>query len=530
MLRLHRSQHGIAMVTVMLVATVLTLLFVAAVGYAIQSQPLSRRDQDWNAALAAAQAGVDDYTYRLQQNDTYRSYPDTDPPSPPNPAFTGWQDVPGPANEGQFHYSAVDQTAVDGSVVLTSTGRVRNVTRTVRVTFRRRNFFDYVYFTDYETSDPKLRNGSRSTCEMYWYRGRDDGVCGHINFITDDTITGPLHTNDAFWVLGNPKFLGPVTTAWSETNGCTERPNLNFRWWPLNDCGDRPEFRREGDPAVAPNLDLPDTNSKLRTQADPPNTGCLYTGPTRITLNPAGTMKVESPLTAAGPGVNCPVGDNVPLPTNGVVYVRAVPTGETVSCPQGGGNWLGYPIEEDDTRRPDYDCNNGDVFVSGTLRGRLTIGADHDVVVVDDLSYVGGTGGKDILGLIATEYVWVYHPVNSFGQNLTNLEDLTINAAILALNGSFVVENSDKGATLGTLNVTGAIAQQWRGIVGRSNLSGDPLHGYSKNYVWDQRLQYDSPPHAFDELDTAFQPKLWAETKAPPPCPPTPPGSPCLPP
>jgi hypothetical protein len=120
--------------------------------------------------------------------------------------------------------------------------------------------------------------------------------------------------------------------------------------------------------------------------------------------------------------------------------------------------------------------------------------------------------------------------VNSFGQNLTNPEDLTINAAILALNGSFVVQNNDKGAMLGTLNVTGAIAQQWRGIVGRSNLSGDPLHGYSKNYVWDQRLQYDSPPHAFDELDTAFQPKLWAETKAPPPCPPTPPGSPCLPP
>jgi hypothetical protein len=42
------------------------LLMVAALGYAVQSEPSARRDQDWNAALAAAQAGVDDYLYRLQ--------------------------------------------------------------------------------------------------------------------------------------------------------------------------------------------------------------------------------------------------------------------------------------------------------------------------------------------------------------------------------------------------------------------------------------------------------------------------------
>jgi hypothetical protein len=368
---------------------------------------------------------------------------------------------------------------------------------------------------------------------MYWYQSRPSG-CGHINFITDDTITGPLHTNDAFWVLGNPRFLGPVTTAWSGTNGCAETGTLNFRWLPWNDCSDRPEFSRTGDPAVAANLDLPDTNSTLQRQTDPPNTGCLYTGPTRITLNPGGTMNVDSPRTTAGPGVNCPVGANVPLPANGVVYVRAVPPGEAVTCDPDGDNGVGYPVDDDgadNPYNPDYDCNDGDVFVSGTLRGRLTIGADHDVVIVDDLRYAGGTGGTDLLGLIATEYVWVYHPVNRFGQNLTTaLDDLRIDAAILALNGSFVVQNYDKGATLEGLNVTGAIAQQWRGIVGQSGGGGDPLHGYSKNYVWDQRLQYDSPPHAFDQLDTAFQPKRWAEAKEPPPCPATPPVTqPCLP-
>ena len=88
------------MITVMMIVVVLSLLMVAALNYAIQSEPLSRRDQDWNAALAAAQAGVDDYLYRLQQDDEYIQYSATNPPTPANVAFTGWHDIPGPANDG----------------------------------------------------------------------------------------------------------------------------------------------------------------------------------------------------------------------------------------------------------------------------------------------------------------------------------------------------------------------------------------------------------------------------------------------
>ena len=35
---------------------------------------VSRRDQDWNAALAAAEAGLDDYLFRLNENDQYYLY------------------------------------------------------------------------------------------------------------------------------------------------------------------------------------------------------------------------------------------------------------------------------------------------------------------------------------------------------------------------------------------------------------------------------------------------------------------------
>ena len=107
-MRNRKAQEGVAMITVMMIVVVLSLLMVASVNYAMQAEPQSRRDQDWNAALAAAQAGVDDYLYRLQQDDEYIQYSATNPPTPANVAFTGWHDIPGAANEGEFHYSATN--------------------------------------------------------------------------------------------------------------------------------------------------------------------------------------------------------------------------------------------------------------------------------------------------------------------------------------------------------------------------------------------------------------------------------------
>ena len=81
-MRRRNGQEGVAMITIMMIVVVLTLLMVATLNYAMQGEPQSRRDQDWNAALAAAQAGVDDYLYRLQQDDEYVQYSATNPPTP----------------------------------------------------------------------------------------------------------------------------------------------------------------------------------------------------------------------------------------------------------------------------------------------------------------------------------------------------------------------------------------------------------------------------------------------------------------
>jgi hypothetical protein len=519
-IRTRNGEDGVAMVTVMMVVLVLTLLMVATVNYAIQSEPPSRRDQDWNAALAAAQAGVDDYLYRLQQDDDYYLFSSSSPPTPANPAFTGWQTIPGPANQGQFHYSV--DTSLFGSqgvVQLVSTGRVRGVQRTIRANLRRRGFLDYLYMTDFESLDPLSGYYSDPTtaanvCDVYWWQGRPTSPCVRISFVTGDTINGPLHTNDTISVNGSPRFNGDATTGYTGRMSCPTSSTYTYRWFGLSGCGDTPQFR-SGDPEAVPLLALPSSNTAIKVETDRTagKTGCLYNGPTRIVLNASGTMTVTSPFTTSAAYASC-VGTNVPLPTNGVIYVQNVPTGQTATC-TGSQNRLGYPITGDVTT---YQCRTGDVFLSGTVRGRLTIAAENNIVVVADTTYsTTGASSNDLLGLIANNFVQVYHPVNSSGTNLSDtvhgtgtFRDPEIHAAVLALTHSFIVQNYDEGAQLGTITVNGVIAQKWRGPVGTSGGTG-----YLKNYGYDDRLQYASPPYAMATSDAPFRVNQWAEIQNP---------------
>ena len=66
-------------------------------------------------------------------------------------------------------------------------------------------------------------------------------------------------------------------------------------------------------------------------------------------------------------------------------------------------------------------------------------------------------------------------------------------------------------AVTGTLHVFGAIAQKYRGLVVISG--GTITAGYAKNYGYDQRLKYDSPPHFLDPVASAWQVVTWAEQK-----------------
>lgn len=550
------DESGMALVTVVLTTLVLATVATAAVGYGLGSQNLSRRDQDWNASLAAAEAGIDDYVLRLNQNTNYWVTPD-----PENEAMQpdGWVPIPGGSEEAEFHYD-VDSSDVlsTGTVNIVSTGRLRNVERTVEATLRKRSFLDYLYFTDFETLDPVAYTGSPSpawaqtNCSKYWYDGRKEtgsgNNCVNIRFGGNDVINGPLHSNDALLIRDDPQFLGDTSTSWDDPGG---------KFWRDDNPVSTPFFANPGDPAFAAPLTMPPSNTALRAEADADlgGEGCLFTGPTSVEMNADGTMTVLSPF-SDDTSQNCwtsdlDTGDTMPLPDNGVVYVENVPSGSShAGC---SSHPLGYPQSNDDYSS--YGCKDGDAFVQGTLDGQLTVAAENDVTIVWHTEYEDGVAGDDLLGLVANNFVEVYHPVEAYWQSgssgsnpsnshrycsyqgsgwwycwdnvdvVTNegtplesdkndpFADAQIDAAILSVQHSFLVqqwrEPYSKG--LGDLNVTGVIAQRFRGPVGTTSGSG-----YDKEYVYDTRLQYLAPPKFLDPVASSWSVATWAELTGPP--------------
>ncbi len=422
--RIRRDDGGYVLVVVMLSMILVLTLITGVMSYAVGSRDLSARDQDWNAALAAAEAGLDDYLFHLNQDSSYwhgnnvttpASCASTGeaPPAPGNPAFTTWVPIPGEVSDASFRYSVLcrPQQTGNGSVTLAATGRVGTVTRTVSATLRRRNFLDYLYFTDFETKDPAAYDSGDdltpqqagapgNLCTKYYWEGRDPN-CTEITFISQDTINGPLHSNDALRINGTPHFNGDTSSNYQPASG--------NRWVSTpgsNPNPDTPVVATAGDPRYADRLTMPPSNTDIKNETNPAlgGTGCLFTGPTAIRMNNNGTIDVISPFTkvvyctsptwAASPDFNLNgefTSTRFTIPsTGGVVYVQNVPTtgdNATAGCPFSrpaiGGNGgsgpvpnrthpLGFPQKNDITPSdPNLITNGyGAATATSSFRGR----------------------------------------------------------------------------------------------------------------------------------------------------------------
>ncbi len=134
------DERGLALIVVILTTTILALLATTVVAYATNSQSISRHDQDWNGALSAAEAGIDDYIFRLNDNDLYYTYgnpgapaPNTAPAPPDgNLAFTQYVPVAGGSTKSLYRYD-IDRSKLNssGRLTISSTGRVGKTERTV---------------------------------------------------------------------------------------------------------------------------------------------------------------------------------------------------------------------------------------------------------------------------------------------------------------------------------------------------------------------------------------------------------------
>ncbi|WP_036283961.1 hypothetical protein [Microbacterium luticocti] len=360
------GEEGAALLIVLAVAAVLAMLMTLLVGLSINGMRQAHSDADWNAALAAAYAGVDEYQSRLAEDTGYYRYGNPASPfssgtvtAPPtaNPAFGvgpggSWATVAGSGGAAQFRYEVDNSTyATTGRIRIRSTGKVGTATRTVIADLKQQGFIDFLYFTDYEVQDPSIAASTGASCYnasgtlKYSWEGRTAGsTCNEIAFGGSDTNNGPVHSNDTIRACG-ATFTGAVTTAKPSAPFYLNRDANNAA------C-DAAKFRLTGYPAPSGGIiGMPATNSQLKKETrtdlvndDVPRPGCLYTGPTQFTFYANGTVNVISPFTrytrignanatsgstptecGAIAALQSPAGATITVPDNNVMYVQNVP-------------------------------------------------------------------------------------------------------------------------------------------------------------------------------------------------------------
>jgi len=392
-------------------------------------------------------------------------------------------------------------------------------------TFKPKSFLEYVYFTQLETSDPvtygnpeliaaanrqcsktiaenryttQLKNASGQSLNRQGKVATSSNeyvYCDTISFVGRDNIKGPMHTNDAFVICENPT-LGrnsqdPVEVGYPKSPGWFSTSSISTSGSNCNGSSSNFKGAFEWN---SPPLVPPATNGELEKAAQPE---FHYTGEVKICLQ-GSTMKV-------GPGKSCDGSIySGALPANGVIY-----DSNSTGCT---GEYTPTNVSyESTTVSP---CGN--LIIEGSYAKPLTIASANDIVIMNNLLK---SNEEAMLGLVANNFIRVYHPVkitktsktengvtvieescSSSSENLTgSISNLKIEAALLAINHSFIVDNYKCGPQLGTLNVKGAIAQKYRGAVGTTNSTG-----YIKNYEYDDKFRTNEPPEFTAPEKTAW--------------------------
>jgi type II secretory pathway pseudopilin PulG len=492
-----RSESGFALITVLITLMVSSLLVAAALSAAQQDAHLTQNDLNQKQAYLAAKAGIAAYQFFLGQDPNYwTSCPAPTGYVPGNPSAT-YAITPLPAtgfaacNPANPVNSMVESSGPpNGTFRVRSSGFSNGVQRSIIATFQNRSFLDYLYYTVYETLSPSAyqsaadRTAAATHCDVYWRNGRqaptqNRNYCVQIFFSSNDVINGPLHTEDELAICGSPVFGRPgrndsievVALAPGHSNqgnaGCPDNPVFNTSSGRLN--------------THAASIQPPPNNSQLKLIALP---SYQWTGQTDIVLN-------GNTMTVTNRNLNGGQPTSMPWPSNGVVYASSsscntlyTPFGVTYTPYNATWSYSG-------------SRNCGTITVHGTYSSSLTIAGDNDIVI--DGSITRPAGNSALLGLVAQNFVRVYHPCSNGTNQSGTLFNPTVTAAILSLAGSFIVDNYDCGSQLGTLNVTGAIAQIYRGPVGVIGQSG-----YVKSYNYDDNLRAEEPPHFLEPVQSAW--------------------------
>lgn len=488
-----RTEDGFTML-IAIGALFVTTLIATAVFVAVDGDNSANQHAlDAQRAYDAAAAAANTFLYQLNQNPNYWATCTNDVQS-----ITG---VPGSTTGEQYSYTYVPANGYStctgspptASMIDQATGSLRmefkgysgnpTVTRTIVASFRKASPLDFLWYTVYEALDKSI--SGYSGCGVFLRNGRNSDC--NINWVSGDVINGPMYTQDQYLIYStNTPTFGrnandKIESAAPGTNPADICANNSNGTIVEDSCGDA-VINGTAVPN-APTISPPSNNTQLFTDAS--TFGKTYTGTTTITLNGTSATVVNCPSSCTTSTVN--------IAQYPVIYVN------------NATNCTPYAYTPYVVNYSTSGCA-GDVYISGSYTTPLTIGAANNIIVTGNIT-TSSSGpstltGNAVLGLIANAFIRVMHgvtyPDGSCDSNSTNISsqtnsNLTIDAAMLAIQHSFIVDNFSCGAALGNLTVNGAIAQYFRGAVGTTANTG-----YLKQYTYDDRLHVLSPPYLFD--------------------------------
>jgi hypothetical protein len=516
-LRRGRDASGFTMILVILTLFVSSLALAVALAATNSDLGLTRSTTLRDKAYYAALAGIQVYEYQLNTNSNYwTTCPSASKLAVPSTTDEAYSYTTLPATghalcESGKAVSVIESaSAANGTFRIKSTGVSAGRSRSIVATFSHSGFLNYVWLTNYEQEDPSTKSPEPTNCEHYYAYRQEHGLLGECNNVGinggEEHFRGPFHTNDASEVCGNG------TGKPSFGRSPSDAVEVNGGWVEGCSGSTGPEVLGTFS-QTAPTIPLPETSNELLEAAE-----YKFTGRTYLELKPGSPNTMLITLSTGAKETKA-------FPPGGVIYVSNSKSGCAVKY---------SPFSGDLYYETDVGCGN--VYIRGTYTESLTVAAANDIIITGNLVTTSEGSGKPTgaatLGLIATNFIRIYHPVrstcsggcvNNVGEcNAENAsasedprgwgvtENISVDAGILAAKHDWGVDNFMCGKGLGSLSVWGSIVQFWRGRT-RCCTGGS---GYSKGYNYDERLA-SRPPPSFLAPTNAGGWKVTRETQPP---------------
>lgn len=560
------NNQGVILPIIIIVMAVSMILVLSIFNLTSNQTKMTSNYVGREKALQYAEAGFNKYLWHLNDDVNYYNIETSDVKSRDENVVkykeTKYED-------GYYQVDVTIPSQEKRFVTITSIGWSAlnpDIKRTIKVEIRKKQFVHHVYVSDREKYLVGYY-GKKPVYEEVWWSSNDE-------------VHGPLHTNGRLNIEGRPIFYDTVTYSSNEGIMIGSGYNPVYKY-PLN------KNSNIENPKRIDKLEFPETNKELKYWAQKDD--MVFKGRTCIYIN-GDELRIRNQNNSTK---YFSIKDDL---DNKVIYIE---------------NADGY------TGTDKWDLRTGNLFISGTLKGQLTIAAQNNIYITfqdptdwkepDSSPNKGGikysttkfgdplnpnelsfydeekgmyvrkvNKGKDMLGLVANNdikilhYGWPRDPGEGYGnyyevrQNLLHRKrtymgweyyrewnpkepgywehfrklepgeryydikynniswkkikeediyydvapkNITIHAALIALNGGFGFENYNKGKEKENINLWGSITQKERKAVKQGR------HGYDKKYAHDPRMFYDYPPHILEPVNVGWEVKEWKEIK-----------------